>query len=115
MKDKIELLELELKSEKKRVLEGEKQTKAAQATLFEAVHQLKEALKAANKSEELKRVLDSVQKRFLLLGEAQSRLVEKMDCSPSNSKAELALAHKSHAEELSSKIYEHFFSHNRAF
>lgn len=47
----------------------EKQTRAAEATLFEAAHQLKEALRAANQSEELRRVLDAVQKRFLLLGE----------------------------------------------
>ena len=69
LRDRIEMLEDELKSEKKKVTDHEKQTRAAEATLFEAAHQLKEALKAANQSEELKRVLDTVQKRFLLLGE----------------------------------------------
>ena len=63
------MLEEELKTERKKVTEHEKQTRAAEATLFEAAHQLKEALRAANQSEELKRVLDTVQKRFLLLGE----------------------------------------------
>lgn len=63
------MLEEELKNEKNKALELEKQTRAAEATLFEAAHQLKEALRAANQSEELKRTLDSVQKRFLLLGE----------------------------------------------
>lgn len=95
---------MELKNEKKKVLEREKETKAAQATLFEAAHQLKEALKAANKSEELKRVLDSVQKRFLLLGEAQARMIEKIDFVPNNNKQELSIAQKSYAEDLASEF-----------
>lgn len=68
-KDRIDILEDELKKKKKKLTELEKQTRAAEATLFEAAHQLKEALRGANQSEELKRVLDVVQKKFILLGE----------------------------------------------
>lgn len=60
-----------MRNEKKKVAEYEQQTRAAEAAFFDAAHQLKGALRAASRAEELKRVLDNVQKRFLLLGEVK--------------------------------------------
>ena len=67
--NKTETLELELQNQRKKVNECEQQTRAAEAAFFDAAHQLKGALKAASRGEELKRILDNVQKRFLLFGE----------------------------------------------
>ncbi|XP_011495436.1 PREDICTED: hamartin [Ceratosolen solmsi marchali] len=100
LKDRIEHLQDELKNEKKKVMDHEKQTRAAEATLFEAAHQLKEALRAANQSEELKRVLDAVQKRFILLGEAQGRIQEKMGGPIHMAKQEAAQIQRSWSEEV---------------
>lgn len=51
------------------MIETQQQLRSTEAELFNAGHQLKAALKAADRGRELERVLDSVQKRFLLLGE----------------------------------------------
>lgn len=69
LKDRNESLELELKEEQKKVIECEQETRSAEAALFDAGHQLKEALKAANRAKELEHTLDTVQKKLLLLGE----------------------------------------------
>ena len=69
LKDKVEALEIELKSERKKVAEDEKRIQALEANLFDAGHQLKEALIAANHAEELKRKFSTIQKRFLLFRE----------------------------------------------
>ncbi|XP_008215253.1 hamartin isoform X2 [Nasonia vitripennis] len=102
LNDRIESLEDELKSEKKKVTDHESKTRAAEATLFEAAHQLKEALRAANQSEELKRVLEAVQKRFLLLGEAQARIQEKINAPVHMARQEAAQIQRSWSEEVSS-------------
>lgn len=130
LKERIDRLEDELKSEKNKVMEHEKERRASEATLFEATHQLKEALRAANKGEELKRLLDTVQKRFLLLGEvsplrilfarlyfyhikqlfivhqftqAQARIQEKMGAPVHMARQEVAQIQRCWSEEVSSK------------
>lgn len=60
---------MELKSGQKKATETQQQLRSTEAELFNAGHQLKAALKAADRGKELERVLDTVQKRFLLLGE----------------------------------------------
>lgn len=100
LKERAEFLELELKNEQKKVAENERQTRSAEAALFDAAHQLKGALKAASHGEELKRVLETVQKKFLLLGEAQSRLQESISGPTSVVKEEAAQIQKAYSEEL---------------
>ncbi|XP_015607620.1 hamartin [Cephus cinctus] len=102
LRDRVESLELEIKEEKKKVAAGERQTQAAEAALFEAAHQLKDALKAANRGEELKRTLDTVQKRFLLLGEAQLKLHERSGGPTPMARQEAGQIQRAYAEELSS-------------
>ncbi|XP_014230737.1 hamartin [Trichogramma pretiosum] len=101
LQNRIESLEDELKDEQKRVMENVKQTRAAEATLFEAAHQLKEALRAANQSEELKRALDATQKKFLLLGETHARTLEKINGPTHMARQETALLQRSWSEEVS--------------
>lgn len=69
LKDRLECIELELKSEQKKAAEIQQQLRSTEAELFTAGHQLKAALRAADRGKEQERVLDTVQKRFLLLGE----------------------------------------------
>ncbi|XP_063984171.1 hamartin [Diachasmimorpha longicaudata] len=101
LREKVEALELELKNEKKRVTECEQQAKSSEALLFDAAHQLKCALKAANRGEELKRNLDLIDKRFLLLGEAQAKLQERCSGPVPMSRQEAAQIQRSYSEELS--------------
>ena len=69
MKERLESVEVKLKNEQKKVTDCEQRIQSTEASLFDAGHQLRVALKAANRSKELERTLDSVQKKFLLLGE----------------------------------------------
>lgn len=69
IKDRLESVELELKNEQKKVADYERQIRSTEASLFDAGHQLRVALKAANRSKELERNLDIIQKKFLLLRE----------------------------------------------
>lgn len=68
-KERLECLELELKSEQKKATEIQQQLRSTEAELFNAGHQLKEALKAADRGKELERTVDIMQKKFVLLGE----------------------------------------------
>ncbi|KAJ8668700.1 hypothetical protein QAD02_010363 [Eretmocerus hayati] len=99
-KSKVEHLEEELRNEKKKVAESEKQIRATEAALFEVAHQLKEALRVANQSEDLKRLLDSIQKRFLLFGEAHMRIQERIAGPVYMVKQEALHIQKSWTEEL---------------
>ncbi|XP_012279435.1 hamartin [Orussus abietinus] len=101
LRERSESLELEIKQEKKKLASCERETRSAEAALFDAAHQLKDALKAANRGEELKRTLDTVQKKFLLLGEAQSRLRERSGGPMSMARQEAAQIQRAYAEELS--------------
>lgn len=69
LKDLLESIEVELKNEQKKIVEYEQQIRSTEASLFDAGHRLRVALKAADRSKELERTLDTVQKKFLLLGE----------------------------------------------
>lgn len=100
LKDRNESLELVLKGEQKKVVECEQQTRSAEAALFDAGHQLKEALKAANRGKELERTLDTVQKKLLLLGEAQLKLQESVGGKSPKIKQEAILIQKAYAEEV---------------
>ncbi|EFN78695.1 hamartin [Harpegnathos saltator] len=100
LKDRLECLELELKSEQKKAAETQQQLRSTGAELFTAGHQLKAALKAADRGKELERVLDIVQKRFLLLGEAQLKLKETTDNFSPTIKQEMTQMQKSYTEEL---------------
>ncbi|XP_032671289.1 hamartin isoform X2 [Odontomachus brunneus] len=99
-KDRLECLELELKSEHKKAAEIQQQLRSTEAELFTAGHQLKAALKAADRGKEQERVLDIVQKRFLLLGEAQLKLKETTDSYSPTIKQEMTQIQKSYTEEL---------------
>ncbi|XP_011314218.1 hamartin [Fopius arisanus] len=101
LREKVEAIELELKNEKKRVIECEQQARSAEALLFDAAHQLKCALKAASRGDELKRTLDLMHKRFLLLGEAQSKLQERTSGPVPMSRQEAAQIQRAYSEELS--------------
>ncbi|KAK0177253.1 hypothetical protein PV328_001325 [Microctonus aethiopoides] len=98
----VEILELELKKERKKITECEQQTREAEAALFDAAHKLKDALKAASRGEEYKRNLDNVRKRFLLLGETQIKLQERVSAPVLMSRQETAQIQKAYNEELSS-------------
>jgi len=63
---------LELKSEQKKATEMQQQLRSTEAELFNAGHQLKAALKAADRGKELERIVDIMQKKFVLLGEVYS-------------------------------------------
>lgn len=67
-----EVLKLELEEERAKVAQGLREIRCAEAALFDAAHQLKGALKAANQGKLLKCAFDTLQKRFLLLGEVSS-------------------------------------------
>jgi len=69
LKDRLECLELELKNEQKKMIETQQQLRSTEAELFNAGQQLKAALKAADRGKELERILDTMQKKFVLLGE----------------------------------------------
>ncbi|XP_044014217.1 hamartin-like isoform X2 [Aphidius gifuensis] len=101
LKQHSDILELELKSERKKLIECGEKNKITEATLFDAANQLKHALKAANQSEELKKTLDNVQKKFLLLGEAQTKLQELNIGPISMNKQEAVLIQRAYNEELS--------------
>lgn len=60
---------MELKSEQKKATEIQQQLRSTEAELFNAGHQLKAALKAADRGKELERIVDIMQKKFVLLGE----------------------------------------------
>lgn len=63
---------MELKSEQKKATEMQQQLRSTEAELFNAGHQLKAALKAADRGKELERIVDIMQKKFVLLGEVYS-------------------------------------------
>ncbi|XP_014474837.1 PREDICTED: hamartin [Dinoponera quadriceps] len=100
LRDRLECLELELKSEQKKAAETQQQLRSTEAELFTAGHQLKAALKAADRGKEQERVLDIVQKRFLLLGEAQLKLKETTDSFSPTIKQEMTQIQKAYTEEL---------------
>ncbi|XP_012138011.1 tuberous sclerosis 1 protein hamartin [Megachile rotundata] len=100
LKNRLESVELELKDEQKKVTDCEQRLRSTEASLFDAGHQLRVALKAADRSKELERTLDTVQKKFLLLGEAQLKLKESTDGLSPMTKQEATQIQKSYAEEL---------------
>lgn len=75
MKDRLESVEVKLKNEQKKVADCEQRIQSTEASLFDAGHQLRVALKAANRSKELERTLDTVQKKFLLLAEVLLKII----------------------------------------
>ncbi|XP_043481993.1 hamartin [Leptopilina heterotoma] len=101
-KDKIEALEIELKSERKKLSEGERQMKSLESDLFTAGNQLKETLKTVNYAEELQKKLCTIKKQFLLFREAQMRIQqERTDIYTKEAKEEtVEMLQKSYAEEL---------------
>ncbi|XP_011861263.1 PREDICTED: hamartin isoform X2 [Vollenhovia emeryi] len=99
-KDRLESLELELKSEQKKAAEAQQQLRSVEAELFNAGHQLKAALKAADRGKELECIVDTMQKKFVLLGEAQLKLEENTGTLSPTTKQETALIQKSCTEEL---------------
>lgn len=101
LRNHTELLELELKDERKKLSDCELEVRVTKAALFDAAHQLKGALEAANQSDELKRTLDNVQKRFLIFGEAQTKLQERHIAPISMLKQEAVKIQRAYAEELS--------------
>lgn len=60
---------MELKSEQKKTVEAQQQLRSVEAELFNAGHQLKTALKAADRGKELECIVETMQKKFVLLGE----------------------------------------------
>ncbi|KAK9300882.1 hypothetical protein QLX08_006587 [Tetragonisca angustula] len=100
LKERLESIEVKLKNEQKKVADCEQRIQSTEASLFDAGHQLRVALKAANRSKELERTLDSVQKKFLLLGEAQAKLQESTSGLSPTTKQEVTQIQKSYAEEL---------------
>lgn len=100
VKDRLESVELELKNEQKKVADYERQIRSTEASLFDAGHQLRVALKAANRSKELERNLDIIQKKFLLLREAQVKLQESTSGPSPMTKQEIIQIQKSYSEEL---------------
>ncbi|XP_077271956.1 tuberous sclerosis 1 protein hamartin isoform X1 [Temnothorax americanus] len=99
-KDRLEILELELKNEQKKTVEAQQQLRSVEAELFNAGHQLKTALKAADRGKELECIVDTMQKKFVLLGEAQLRLEENTSTFSPTTKQETAQIQKSCTEEL---------------
>ncbi|XP_018392520.1 PREDICTED: hamartin [Cyphomyrmex costatus] len=99
-KDRLENLELELKNEQKKTIESQQQLRSVEAELFNAGHQLKAALKAADRGKELENVVDTMQKKFVLLGEAQLKLEENTSTFSPTSKQETTQIQKSCTEEL---------------
>lgn len=69
LQDRVVAFELELKAERQKYMDKERERQQADANLFEAAHQLKVALKAASRGEVTKRQLEAVQRRFILYGE----------------------------------------------
>ncbi|XP_034946883.1 hamartin [Chelonus insularis] len=100
LKEQVKLLEIELNKEKKKVSECEKQTREAEAALFDAGHQLKDALKAAKHGERLKKTLENIQKKYLLLGETQIKCLHRLSSPVSMSRQESAYIQKAYAEEV---------------
>ncbi|XP_046815963.1 hamartin [Vespa crabro] len=100
LKVRNESLELELKEEQQKIVECEQETRSVEAALFDAGHQLKEALKAANRAKELEHTLDTVQKKLLLLGEAQSKLQENVGGRSPTLNQEAAQIQQAYAEEM---------------
>ncbi|XP_046735382.1 hamartin isoform X1 [Diprion similis] len=94
-------LKLELEEERAKVDQGLRELRAAEAALFDAAHQLKGALKAANQGKLLKCALDTLQRRFLLLGEVQLKLQEQMIGPTPMARQEAAQIQRSYSEELS--------------
>lgn len=60
---------MELRDEQKKTAEAQQQLRSVEAELFNAGHQLKTALKAADRGKELECIVDTMQKKFVLLGE----------------------------------------------
>lgn len=60
---------MELKNEQRKTTEAQQQLRSVEAELFNAGHQLKTALKAADRGKELECIVDTMQKKFVLLGE----------------------------------------------
>nr|XP_033340939.1 hamartin [Megalopta genalis] len=100
LKDRLEAIEVELKDEQKKIAACEQQIRSTDASLFDAGHRLRVALKAADRSNELERTLDTVQKKYLLLGEAQAKLQETTGGLSPLSKQEVTQIQRSYAEEL---------------
>nr|XP_031840496.1 hamartin [Nomia melanderi]XP_031840497.1 hamartin [Nomia melanderi] len=103
LKDRLESIEVELKNEQKKVTEYEQRIRSTDASLFDAGHRLRVALKAADRSKELERTLDTLQKKFLLLGEAQAKLQESTGGLSPLTKQETTQIQRSYTEELTSK------------
>ncbi|XP_011259804.2 hamartin [Camponotus floridanus] len=99
-KERLECLELELKSEQRKATEMQQQLRSTEAELFNAGHQLKAALKAADRGKELERIVDIMQKKFVLLGEAQLRFEENTSTLSPTIKQEATQVQKSYTEEL---------------
>ncbi|KAL6435574.1 hypothetical protein ACFW04_005493 [Cataglyphis niger] len=99
-KERLECLELELKSEQRKAAEIQQQLRSTEAELFNAGHQLKTALKAADRGKELERIVDIMQKKFVLLGEAQLRLEENTSTLSPTVRQEATQIQKSYTEEL---------------
>lgn len=99
-KDRLENLELELKSEQKKTVEAQQQLRSVEAELFNAGHQLKTALKAADRGKELECIVETMQKKFVLLGEAQLKLEENTSTFSPTTKQETAQIQKACTEEL---------------
>ncbi|XP_076285859.1 tuberous sclerosis 1 protein hamartin isoform X2 [Lasioglossum baleicum] len=102
LKDRLESIEVELKDEQKKILACEQRIRSTDASLFDAGHRLRVALKAADRSNELERTLDTVQKKYLLLGEAQAKLQETTGGLSPLSKQEATQIQRSYTEELTS-------------
>ncbi|XP_033222128.1 hamartin [Belonocnema kinseyi] len=102
LKDRLEIMKIELKSERKKVSENERKIQSLEANVFDAGHQLKEALKTANQAANLKTKLNTLQTRFLMFREAQMRLQrERTDVHNFEAKDEtVELFQRSYAEEI---------------
>ena len=74
LKDRLEIMEIDLESERKKVFENERKIKSLEANLFDAGHQLREALKTANHAANLKAKYNTIQKRFLLFREVNIQI-----------------------------------------
>lgn len=69
LKDRLEIMEIELKSERKKVSENKRKIQSLEANVFDAGHQLKEALKTANHAANIMTKYNTLKKRFLLCRE----------------------------------------------
>ncbi|XP_012528539.1 hamartin [Monomorium pharaonis] len=99
-KERLVNLELDLKNEQIKAAGAQQQLRSVEAELFNAGQQLKAALKVADRGKELESIVETMQKRFVLLGEAQLRLAENTSTFSPTTKQETVLIQKSCTEEL---------------